>query len=124
MVEEIKKNLYEIASKIEGLYGITFTDRDGVPLLKVTSESAPEPAIKPNFISTFCLAIDQGSKLGLGKTNTLICTYSQYQIVQMNKHPLVVTFVANQQCNLGQILALEAQIDPIASSLALTVTEI
>ncbi|XP_066260376.1 ragulator complex protein LAMTOR3 homolog [Euwallacea similis] len=123
MGDEVRKNLQEIVSKIDGLYCIMFTDRDGVPLLKVTTDKAPENAIKPSFISTFCIAIDQGSKLGLGKTNTLICSYSQYQIVQMNKLPLIITFVANQKCNIGQILSLESQLDPIVSSLTLTVAE-
>lgn len=35
MVEEIKNSLQEILTKIDGLYSIMFTDRDGVPLLKV-----------------------------------------------------------------------------------------
>ncbi|KAL1518368.1 hypothetical protein ABEB36_002002 [Hypothenemus hampei] len=123
MVDEIKKTLQDIVTNIDGLYCITFTDRDGVPLLKVNTEKAPEHVLKPSFISTFCIAIDQGSKLGLGKTNNLICTYNQYQVVQMNKLPLIVTFVANQKCNIGQILALESQLDPIVSSLTLIVSE-
>lgn len=87
------------------------------------TDKAPEPAVKPNFISTFCIAIDQGSKLGLGKTNNLICMYSQYQVVQMNKLPLIITCVANQKCNTGQILALETQLDPIVAALTLSVSE-
>ncbi|XP_050293990.1 ragulator complex protein LAMTOR3 homolog [Anthonomus grandis grandis] len=123
-MDEVRKNLQEILSKIDGLYCILFTDRDGVPLLKISTDKTPENAIKPGFISTFCLAIDQGSKLGLGKTNTLICSYSQYQIIQMNKIPLIVTFIASQRCNTGRILALEDQLDPIISSLKLTVAEV
>lgn len=34
-MDEIRKNLQEIVGRIEGLYSIMITDRDGVPLLKV-----------------------------------------------------------------------------------------
>lgn len=89
----------------------------------MNTEKVPENLVKPSFISTFCLAIDQGSKLGLGRTTNLICIYSQHQIVQMNKLPLIITFVASENCNTGQILALEKQLDPIVATLTLTVTE-
>ncbi|XP_076262908.1 late endosomal/lysosomal adaptor, MAPK and MTOR activator 3 [Rhynchophorus ferrugineus] len=123
MAEEIKKHLQDILNKIDGLQCILFTDRDGVPLLKVNTEKVPESVVKPSFISTFCLAIDQGSKLGLGRTSNLICIYSQHQIVQMNKLPLIITFVASENCNTGQILALEKQLDSVVGVLTSTVAE-
>lgn len=123
MVEEVKRNLQELLSKVNGLYSIIITDRDGVHLLKVCTDKAPEHAMRPNFISTFGLAVDQGSKLGLGKTSTLICVYSQYQVIQMNKYPLIVTFIASDSCNTGHILAIQPQLDPVVSSLAVAVAE-
>lgn len=125
MVDEIKKNLQSLISKVPGLYSVILSDRDGVPVLYLNTERAPELAMKPafEFLSTFGLAIDQGSKLGLGKTKTLICNYSHYQIVQLNKLPLIVSFIANENCNTGHILALEKEMDPIISILSLTVTE-
>lgn len=123
MTEEIKKLLWDIINNITGLYCILVTDRDGVPLLKVGVDKTPEHATRASFISTFGLAIDQGSKLGLGKTNTLICSYSQYQVIQMNKLPLIVTFIASSSCNTGHILAVEKQLDPILSELTFAVAE-
>lgn len=108
------------------------TDRDGIPLIRVANEHAPELAMKPSFLSTFTMATDQSSKLGLGKNQTIICMYSNYQVtlfvhskvthnfdalfhllkvVQMNKLPLIVTFIGSETCNTGHILALESQID-------------
>ncbi|KAJ8955966.1 hypothetical protein NQ314_006815 [Rhamnusium bicolor] len=124
MVEEVRKCLQDLLMKVNGLYCILITDRDGVPLLKVGSEKAPEHAMRPNFISTFGLAIDQGSKLGLGKTSTLICSYSQFQVIQMNKLPLIVTFITSDSCNTGHVLALEKQLNPIISELTLAVAEL
>lgn len=99
------------------------TDRDGVPLIKVSTESAPELAMKPAFLSTFAMATDQSSKLGLGRNQHIICMYSNYQVVQMNKLPLVVTFVGRENCNTGHILALESQIDAFLEDVKLAVNE-
>lgn len=123
MAEEVKKLFTDIINKIPGLYCILVTDRDGVPLLKVGTEKTPEHATRSSFISTFGLAIDQGSKLGLGKTSTLICCCSQYQVIQMNKLPLIVTFIASASSNTGHILAVESQLDPTLSELTSAVAD-
>lgn len=123
MVEEVRKMLQEYLQKINGLYCILITDRDGVPLLKVGSDKTPEYATRPNFILAFGLAVDQGRKLGLDKTRTLICSYTQYQVIQMNKWPLLVTFITNDSCNTGHILGLEKQLDTVISDLKLAVAE-
>lgn len=123
MAEEIRKILEQLLNSISGLYCILISDRDGVPIIMVQNDKAPELAMKPAFLSTFGLAIDRGSKLGLGKTKTLICSYSQYQVIQMNKLPLIVTFIASDCCNTGYILSLETQLEPILSNLTLVVTE-
>lgn len=117
MTDEIRNVLVKLIAKVPGLYSIILTDRDGVPVLSVNTEEVPEHIMKPCFISTFGLAVDQGSKLGLGKTKTLICLYSQYQIVQMNKLPLIITFVASDNCNTGHILSLESELEPISMKL-------
>lgn len=123
MADEVRKHMQHFLHKIPGLHCILITDRDGVPVLKVSNEKTPEQAVRPGFISTFGLAIDQGSKLGLGKTKTVICSFSQYQVIQMNKIPLIVTFIASDTCNTGHILSLEQQIEPILSNLSLAVAE-
>lgn len=123
MAEEIRKVIYQMLQKVPGLYCVLITDREGAPVLKVSNEKAPELAMGPTFLSTFGLAINQGSKLGLGNAKTLICTYSQYQVIQMNKLPLIISFIASDTCNTGHILALEQQIEPVLSNLKLAVAE-
>lgn len=46
-----------------------------------------------------------------------------FQVIQMNKLPLVVSFIASHNCNTGHILSLESKIDPILSSLKNAVVE-
>lgn len=64
-----------------GLQCILATDRDGIALIRVACESAPELAMKPSFLSTFIMATDQSSKLGLGRNQNIICMYSNYQVI-------------------------------------------
>lgn len=65
---------------MNGLHCILITDRDGVPLVTASTDKAPPQALKPSFISTFGMATDQASKLGLGRNKTIISMYSSYQV--------------------------------------------
>ncbi|CAH1246684.1 ragulator complex protein LAMTOR3-A-like [Branchiostoma lanceolatum] len=110
MAEDLKRYIFRLMSKVDGLYGIAITDRDGVPVLKVSNENAPELALRPGFLVTFSMAADQGSKMGLGKNQRIVCMYSAYQVVHFNKAPLMVTLVANSTANTGMILSLEDEL--------------
>lgn len=61
---------------------IIVTDRDGTPVLNVKADLAVEIglATKPAFIATYTMATDQASKLGLGKNQSIVCMYSNYQV--------------------------------------------
>uniref|UniRef100_A0A8C2NWY6 Ragulator complex protein LAMTOR3 n=1 Tax=Capra hircus TaxID=9925 RepID=A0A8C2NWY6_CAPHI len=98
---------------VEGLHAIVVSDRDGVPVIKVANDNAPEPG----FLSTFALATDQGSKLGLSKNKSIICYYNTYQVVQFNRLPLVVSFIASSNANTGLIVSLEKELAPLFEEL-------
>lgn len=68
------------SDRVIGLQCVLVTDRDGIALIRVASESAPDLAMKPAFLSTFTMATDQSSKLGIGRNQTIICMYSNYQV--------------------------------------------
>ncbi|EDW64852.1 ragulator complex protein LAMTOR3 homolog [Drosophila virilis] len=125
MSDDIKKYFNGLLQKVSGLYVIQITDRDGVPLLRVShsQEKNVDFALMPSFIPTFTTACDQASKLGLGRNKTIISMYSNYQVVQMNKLPLILTFVGAEDCNTGHILALEHQVDGYLEDIKLAVTE-
>ncbi|XP_077290692.1 late endosomal/lysosomal adaptor, MAPK and MTOR activator 3 [Arctopsyche grandis] len=123
MAEELRKYLTQLLEKVNGLYCIVITDRDGVPLVRVATERAPQLALRSTFISTFGMATDQGSKLGLGKNKSVICMYSNYQVIQINKLPLIITFIGSDNCNTGHILSLETLIEPLLKDLKMAVTE-
>ncbi|XP_008583229.1 PREDICTED: ragulator complex protein LAMTOR3 isoform X1 [Galeopterus variegatus] len=99
MADDLKRFLYKKLPSVEGLHAIVVSDRDGVPVIKVANDNAPEHALRPGFLSTFALATDQGSKLGLSKNKSIICYYNTYQVVQFNRLPLVVSFIASSNAN-------------------------
>ncbi|XP_064306087.1 ragulator complex protein LAMTOR3 isoform X2 [Phalacrocorax carbo] len=81
------------------------------------NDNAPEHALRPGFLSTFALATDQGSKLGLSKNKSIICYYNTYQVVQFNRLPLVVSFIASSNANTGLIVSLEKELTPLFEEL-------
>ncbi|XP_042557727.1 ragulator complex protein LAMTOR3 isoform X1 [Dipodomys spectabilis] len=104
MADDLKRFLYKKLPSVEGLHAIVVSDRDGVPVIKVANDNAPEHALRPGFLSTFALATDQGSKLGLSKNKSIICYYNTYQVVQFNRLPLVVSFIASSNANTEEDL--------------------
>uniref|UniRef100_A0A9L0JB68 Ragulator complex protein LAMTOR3 n=1 Tax=Equus asinus TaxID=9793 RepID=A0A9L0JB68_EQUAS len=117
VAEDLKRFLYKKLPSVEGLHAIVVSDRDGVPVIKVANDNAPEHALRPGFLSTFALATDQGSKLGLSKNKSIICYYNTYQVVQFNRLPLVVSFIASSNANTGLIVSLEKELAPLFEEL-------
>ncbi|XP_018621545.1 ragulator complex protein LAMTOR3 isoform X2 [Scleropages formosus] len=117
MSDDLKRYLYRQLPSVEGLHAIVVTDRDGVPVIKVATDSAPDYALRPGFLSTFALATDQGSKLGLSKNKSIICYYKSYQVVQFNRLPLVISFIASSCANTGLIFSLEKELVPLIEQL-------
>ncbi|XP_009883836.1 PREDICTED: ragulator complex protein LAMTOR3 [Charadrius vociferus] len=115
--KDLKRFLYKKLPSVEGLHAIVVSDRDGVPVIKVANDNAPEHALRPGFLSTFALATDQGSKLGLSKNKSIICYYNTYQVVQFNRLPLVVSFIASSNANTGLIVSLEKELTPLFEEL-------
>ncbi|XP_073518252.1 ragulator complex protein LAMTOR3-like [Phyllobates terribilis] len=108
--KDLRRFLYKKLPSVEGLHAIVVSDRDGVP-------NSPEHALRPCFLSTFALATDQGSKLGLSENKSIICYYTTYQVVQFNRLPLVVSFIASSNANTGLILSLEKELGPLFEEL-------
>ncbi|XP_073518717.1 ragulator complex protein LAMTOR3-like [Phyllobates terribilis] len=115
--KDLRRFLYKKLPSVEGLHAIVVSDRDGVPVIKVANENSPEHALRPCFLSTFALSTDQGSKLGLSKNKSIICYYNTYQVVQFNRLPLVVSFIASSNANTGLILSLEKELGPLFEEL-------
>lgn len=69
---------------MNGILCIIVTDRDGTPVISSKNEDAPLEialATKPTFLATYTMATDQASKLGLGKNQSIVCMFSNYQVI-------------------------------------------
>ncbi|KAI1887337.1 hypothetical protein AGOR_G00189270 [Albula goreensis] len=103
MADDLKRYLYKQLPSVEGLHAIVVTDRDGVPVIKVANDNAQNMLF--------------GSKLGLSKNKSIICYYNTYQIVQFNRLPLVISFIASSSANTGLIISLEKELVPLIEEL-------
>lgn len=122
MTDEVKTYLMKLINSVDGLLAIAVTDRDGVPLLKGSTDQVPELALRPNFLSTFGTAIEQANKIGFQQSKSFICLYQNYQVVQINKSPVVLTFIADSNTNTGLLLNLEADMKDIINEVSKVVS--
>lgn len=115
----LKKELNQLLNHIPGLLAVLIIDRDGVPLIETHRDLAPELAMQAPALSMTVLAAEQVAKLGFGKCNTICCDYENYQIVTFNKLPtsLVVTLIAESNVNVGMLLSLSQDFDPVLNEL-------
>jgi len=118
-VELFKRELNQLIKSIPGLLAVLIIDRDGVPLIEVHKDLAPELAMQATALSMTVLAADQVSKLGFGRNNTICCEYDNYQVVTFNKLPssLIVTLIANSSANTGMLLSMGSDFDPVLNEL-------
>ncbi|XP_052862598.1 ragulator complex protein LAMTOR3 homolog [Anopheles cruzii] len=123
MTDDVKRFFLTILKRVTGLNCIIITDRDGVPLMRVGDDKSLGMIMRPAFHTTFAMATEQSNKLGLGRNRNIISIYTGYQVVQMNKLPLLVTFIGNESCNIGHILALDQQIETMLDEVKAAVTE-
>ncbi|KAL8587426.1 hypothetical protein ACOMHN_062159 [Nucella lapillus] len=122
-ITEVSVYLRKLILSVNGLHAIVISDRDGVPVLRMTDANAPEKAIRPSFLSSFTHNADQASKIGLGDNSTIIAFFENAQIVQMNKHPLLVTFIADPTSITGEIVSLEPDLQELLDETKKVVTE-
>eukprot|EP00794_Sanderia_malayensis_P016903 gene16903-18609_t len=103
--------------RTQGALALIVTDREGVPIVKVSRNDCPDLAMRGSFLATFPTATEQASKLGLSKNKNMICMYSSHQVVMFNFSPLVVTVIAQSSANTGMILSLESEFSVLLNDL-------
>ncbi|RKP06632.1 putative ragulator complex protein lamtor3, partial [Thamnocephalis sphaerospora] len=79
------------------------TDREGVVLGQALSELARDNLLEPPLSTTFAVASEQASKLGLGRHRALACMAGLHQLVQASNPPLVISLIADAQANTGML---------------------
>ncbi|KAJ8045963.1 Ragulator complex protein LAMTOR3-A [Holothuria leucospilota] len=121
VVANVKKDIWDLMQMIEGLEAVIIADRDGVPILKVSTELVPDASTRPAFLATFATAADQASKLGLSKNKTIICSFHSYQVVHFNKCPVYISLIATRDANTGLLLGLEPELESLVALVGNTI---
>ncbi|XP_037665575.1 ragulator complex protein LAMTOR3-like [Choloepus didactylus] len=116
MADDLYQFLWKKLPSFEGPHAIVVSDRDGVPVTKLVNDNVPEYK-RTGFLTTFALATDQGSKLGLSKNKSIIWYCNSYQVIQFNHLPLVVSFIASSGANTELIVSLEKELAPLFEEL-------
>lgn len=102
MAEELRVFFQRLLPTVDGLEGIVIADRDGVPVLEVSTGLCPPNVLKPVFLGAFSLCSEQAGKIGFGKNRRITTFYSDHQVVQFNYLPLIVTLIAKTSANTGK----------------------
>nr|XP_042900420.1 ragulator complex protein LAMTOR3 isoform X2 [Parasteatoda tepidariorum] len=118
-----KAFLEDIIRRVEGLYAVVITDRDGIPVIKVSNPDTPEAVSKPSFLASVSLAVEQAGKLGNGKNKRIMCMFNSYQVIHFNKPPLLISLIASSKANTGFLLNLESELSVLGEEVNVVVEQ-
>ncbi|KAL0086036.1 mitogen-activated protein kinase [Phycomyces blakesleeanus] len=107
----------------DGLKAAIVTDRDGVMILQCISEDAPAKVLEPAIPTTFAVANNQASKLGLQRNKCIVSMYDLFQVVQMDQNPLIITLVGDAAANTGLFMNLGQRIIEMTQPLVTALQE-
>ncbi|KAF7731388.1 hypothetical protein EC973_000196 [Apophysomyces ossiformis] len=102
---------------LDGLKAAMVTDRDGVVILKRVSDDVSDKVMEPTISTTFAVANNQASKLGLKRNKCIVSMYDIYQVVQLEHNPLVITLIGDAAGNTGHYMNLGRKITEVTQPL-------
>src|SRR5690349_21789360 len=97
---KLQEDFDNLLNKLETLEALFITDRDGEIVIKSVKPTSHKKLLEPSFTASFVLGSDQLTKLGTGKNKSICCCFEEYDIVQFNFKPLVLTMISSANGNL------------------------
>ena len=141
-MEELKKHLQSYLTPESGLVGVVLSDREGVPLVRVTGEACPDAVTRTSFLSSFAgTSQEVGGKLGLGTNNTLVAVYGQYQVLTHWKYSMpvsnptrcqvvhhqheavILTLVAGSEASTGLMISMTETMRPFLADVSAVISD-
>lgn len=113
MADDLYRFLYKILPSVEGLHAIVVSDGGGMPVIKVVNGNAPEHALDLISYPPLPLQQNRGANLDFQNNKSIICSYNNYQVVQFDCLPMVVSFIASSNASTGLIVSLEKELAPL-----------
>jgi len=121
---ELHKLAKDLLERVTGLTAVYVSDAYGVPLVQASKSSGVNDEAARTMAATFAVAVDQVSKLQLGKNESVVSFFSELVVVHINHLPLVITFFLEEaeEANVGLLLALgqdlKKVLEPLRKSVA------
>ncbi|KRY83605.1 Ragulator complex protein LAMTOR3, partial [Trichinella pseudospiralis] len=78
-LQKLQQHVVELASHVDQLHEVIFTDLDGVPILRCSIDSSAEMSIKTHFLASKALSAEKVRTLTIGDLKSAVFYYSQYQ---------------------------------------------
>jgi len=123
-MEELRKHLGTYMSQDPDLVGIILSDREGVPLLRVTTPECPDSVSRISFLSSFAgTSQEVGGKLGLGRNNTLVAVYGNYQVIHHQHQSVVMTLIGKVEASTGLLMNMTETLQPFLSDISAVISD-
>jgi len=101
----LKGLLEALLPRVAGLQAVYVTDKDGVVIESAGNGGAGNGSTA-EAAQQFVVSAEQASKMGVGRTRTITAIYADRVLVHVNAYPLVVSFVAAPDANIGMVHSL------------------
>eukprot|EP00913_Durusdinium_trenchii_P016197 g15221.t1 len=115
----VQTALSQLCKQTAGMRSIAVTDRDGVVVLRAPETAADDPIASGVLTTIFSMTAVQSEKVkGLGSMNTILNTYSECYLLQINMDVLVVSIIVDKDANIGTIMALTPSIKDLLQAVS------
>ncbi|KRZ00876.1 Ragulator complex protein LAMTOR3 [Trichinella pseudospiralis] len=105
-LQKLQQHVVELASHVDQLHEVIFTDLDGVPILRCSIDSSAEMSIKTHFLASKALSAEKVRTLTIGDLKSAVFYYSQYQLVLIRFNTMFLCLIASTYANTSELLAL------------------
>merc|ERR1712086_43616 len=101
--------LTRLRKRIPGVFAILVNHYQGPELLRAVEDNAPDFGSNTDLAAAIGVATEQLSKIEM-KNRSLVAFCTEYVVVHLNHHPLVLTFIAHEDGAIGIIMDMADEI--------------
>ncbi|XP_003745626.1 ragulator complex protein LAMTOR3 isoform X2 [Galendromus occidentalis] len=118
--EDVREQLQRMIKRVDGLNSIVFTDRDGVPVVKVSRNSQDQGFgfAKAEQMACSIASLTQAGRLQMGRPKYVISCKDSSQLICFNENQVFVHLFASSAATTGMLLCLEKELTALASDLS------
>jgi len=119
--DDLKTFLSKLIERVPGFHTAIISDREGVTIIRVSNLSERDDEL--SLAVTFASASDYASKLKLGRNRTVTSFQEERVLFQVNDFPLLLTFIGNDDANVGLLNEALPELRKVMAPLRKTIAE-